>query len=76
MWLNLQIPSKNIYYCGLVLAAEAKNLGYHNIQPNEYEKIKNVFTRYNGAESYGDAVLSNYKQFRKNSGKYRILQAV
>ena len=66
MWQKLQDDKTNIYYCALVLASEAKSLGYDTISKNDYEKMKNVFTKYNGSEEYGEYVLENYKQFQKN----------
>ena len=65
MWKKLQDPIKNIYYCGLVLRMEANNLGYKSIKNYEYSKIKKVFSAYNGASTYGEAVLLNYKEFEK-----------
>ncbi len=64
MWQKLQDPETNIYYIGLVLKMEAKNLDIDLSSSTRKEKIQ-VMGEYNGNIDYGRHAIKYYDLFKK-----------
>ena len=63
----------NLETCALVLLWEASNLGLERVNPYSYsqEQIKQILTRYNGAEEYGTKNIGLYNIIEKYNSQVR-----
>lgn len=73
MWQKLQNENTNIYYVGLVLKMESKEIGVSDMTKSSNQQIENTFAGYNGsgqaAALYGNQTMQYYDLFKRYNSK-------